>query len=589
MAAENVGDSAADKRHVYKTAESLYKLGVAAVVNNYSTFKDEIRSLPASLLFDLYYKLYQDQTLCLLNLEFTDIDVFSTMLKVSNKRLQLLRSFQALMDHSRRITKDLTSAYIRKCNSVQLDPSSRENVIDLGLRLGNFLGDAGWYAESEKVLVTCRDICYMSDGSIYCIQKLLECCHKLLHTQAAFYNFDGAEQTFQLAYSLVQELRKTDNTTNLAGLFTEFSVLYFSRSEYAEAYRWSIDALHQAACGVPVHVIVDVLRQVAKSCVVKREFKKAGLLSRQSVYLAREVFGVKHPKYSDALSDYAFFLLNFDLVRPSVDVFTMALKIRQELFGENNLHVAIAHEDLAYALYVHEYSSGRFGLAREHANIAIQIMQNILPEDHLMLASVKRVKALVLEEIALDGLLSSSGMQELLAEAEELHLSALKLSLATFGEKNVQTAKHFGNLGRLYQSMKKFEEAETMHLKAIAIKEELLGEDDYEVGLSIGHLASLYNYHMKKYKKAEALYKRSIDISLKLFGESYSGLEYDYRGLVHVYHELKEVDKVADYTYLLNNWKLHRDITSQTEYEPIDTDGEVLSISDITAQFFQPN
>jgi hypothetical protein len=49
------------------------------------------------------------------------------------------------------------------------------------------------------------------------------------------------------------------------------------------------------------------------------------------------------------------------------------------------------------------------------------------------------------------------GSKDLLSEAENLHMSALKLALATFGEKNVQTAKHFGNLGRLYQSMKKFQ------------------------------------------------------------------------------------------------------------------------------------
>ena len=49
------------------------------------------------------------------------------------------------------------------------------------------------------------------------------------------------------------------------------------------------------------------------------------------------------------------------------------------------------------------------------------------------------------------------GSKDLLSEAENLHMSALKLAIATFGEKNVQTAKHFGNLGRLYQSMKKFQ------------------------------------------------------------------------------------------------------------------------------------
>ncbi len=36
--------------------------------------------------------------------------------------------------------------------------------------------------------------------------------------------------------------------------------------------------------------------------------------------------------------------------------------------------------------------------------------------------------------------------------------------------------------------------------------------------------------------KAEELYLRSIRIGRKLFGPSYSGLEYDYRGLIQVAH-----------------------------------------------------
>lgn len=45
----------------------------------------------------------------------------------------------------------------------------------------------------------------------------------------------------------------------------------------------------------------------------------------------------------------------------------------------------------------------------------------------------------------------------LLEESEALHKAALALSMMAFGEKNVQTAKHYGNLGRLYQSMQKFQ------------------------------------------------------------------------------------------------------------------------------------
>lgn len=113
------------------------------------------------------------------------------------------------------------------------------------------------------------------------------------------------------------------------------------------------------------------------------------------------------------------------------------------------------------------------------------------------------------------------------------------------------TAKCHGNLGRLFQSMKKFkvsyktifalilcflnkfyvlvsticavikiylglpssQEAQNMQLKAIEIKEKIVGSEDYEVGLSVGHLASLYTYDMELHKEAEVCFLRSIEIS----------------------------------------------------------------------------
>ena len=93
-----------------------------------------------------------------------------------------------------------------------------------------------------------------------------------------------------------------------------------------------------------------------------------------------------------------------------------------------------------------------------------------------------------------------------------------------------------------------------MHLKAISIKERLLGSYDSDVGLSIGYLASLYTYHMKKYDKAISLYKRSIEITLKTFGDTFSGLQYDYQGLMHVYKKLKNVPEMEFYRQKLDEW-----------------------------------
>lgn len=198
----------------------------------------------------------------------------------------------------------------------------------------------------------------------------------------------------------------------------------------------------------------------------------------------------------------------------------------------------------------------------------MRIMEKLLPRDHLLLASAKRVKALILEEIALDMREASShqAQTDYLKQSESLHQAALEISRRSFGERNVQTAKHYGNLGRLYQTMTQYKEAEQMHLKAISIKEELLGPNDYEVGLSVGHLASLYNYHMKRYHDAEKLYLRSIDISLRLFGDAYSGLEYDYRGIINVYTELDDFDNMAIYSIKMREWRERRETQKTFRY-----------------------
>jgi len=87
---------------------------------------------------------------------------------------------------------------------------------------------------------------------------------------------------------------------------------------------WSVEALKQVKPDLPCGVIIDVLRQVAKSCVVKREFKRAEFLAKQAVCLTKDVFDKDHPKYSDSLLDFGFFLLNFDSIRQSVGVYEVS-------------------------------------------------------------------------------------------------------------------------------------------------------------------------------------------------------------------------------------------------------------------------
>jgi len=571
---------------------SLYDLSIKVIMDSYTiNFKHhpDFQILPDNMLFDVYYMFYKEKRLCLLGVEFGDLEIFARMLKVTNKRLDLLRAFQTLMDHGTKVARDLANCYrltltstiVREEVSVSLPKAIA--LVDLGISLGGFLSEAGWFYESERVLSACWELCKTLPENPQMWRKSLECSHKLLHAQAAYSMIAPAEETRSNAERLVQKLLAAGETMNLAGLYTEFSLHSFFKSNYDEAYKWSMQAVHQLNEQCGSRVTIETLSQASKACIVKREFVKAGTLVRQAVYLAREIYGTSHPKFADTLIDFGFYLLNSDCVKQSVNIYEEALQLKKQLYGRYNLHVAIAQEDLSYALYVHEYSSGMFRLARENAEKAIRLMKELLPEEHLLLASAQRVKALILEEIALDNIPGNilESQSELLSEAEKLHKEALRLAQLSFGEENVQTAKHYGNLGRLYQSMRKFKEAEQMHLKAIEIKEKLVGPDDYEVGLSVGHLASLYNYHMQQYRKAEQLYFRSIKINLQLYSDTYSGLEYDYRGLIHAYDKLGDADGVAEFTVELTRWKELREQLALKETCPLSLHESPKQLSEI--------
>ncbi|CAF0924276.1 unnamed protein product [Didymodactylos carnosus] len=517
--------------------DSLFNLALSAVAKCFNKYLKEIKELPAEVLFDLFYMLYSKGRLCQLSFQLMDLQVFDRILQVKSKRCRLHHCFQALADHGTSLPESVADIYKQTSHTNFCTPNDRDRHISLGFSLGSFFFDAGWYCESE--------LCFKSIYDLTCNEKpenlfrKIDVAERIIHCQICDYRYDEAKSTMDLIQTLLKQTENENLSINKALVYIRFAAYYLAVSNYNEAYAWSLKSFEELTklphiLSISIRTIIDVLRLSSRVFTVRRLFSQADVLCKQACLLARKHFGTKSLKYVDCIKDYGFYLLYVDSIDESVQAFQLALDICLQIFGGNNILVAIAHCDLAYALYVQEYSNGRFDNARKHAEQSIEILQRQTKQKYLLLASCKRVKALIVEEIAIDSR-DPSVKNQLLNEAHELHQFSLKLSLDIFGEENINTAKHYGNLGRLYQSMNKYDDAREMHLRAIRIKERILGEDDYEVALSIGHLASLYNYDMKKYDEAERLYYRSIDISRRLFGDSYSGLEYDYRGLVRLY------------------------------------------------------
>lgn len=45
---------------------------------------------------------------------------------------------------------------------------------------------------------------------------------------------------------------------------------------------------------------------------------------------------------------------------------------------------------------------------------------------------------------------------------------------------------------------------------------------------------------------------------MRLFGQTYSGLEYDYRGLLHVYEQTNDNDNFIKFCDILDEWRVMR-------------------------------
>ena len=57
---------------------------------------------------------------------------------------------------------------------------------------------------------------------------------------------------------------------------------------------------------------------------------------------------------------------------------------------------------------------------------------------------------------------------------------------------------------------------------------------------------------------------------IKLFGEGYSGLEYDYRGLIRLYNETSNAEKALIYIDRLSSWCVIRDNQEEALTDPLD-------------------
>lgn len=553
-----------------KTPSSLLSLAVTTVVDNFSKFRQELRFLPTEVLYAIYENMHEREKFCQLGYEWCNVDVFHRMLMHKSKRVEIHKMYETLVRMGTTVSGTLLAVVKQRVDWLLEDPSwtyeELETLYDFALEFGVFLLDACSYIWAGEAFFYCQSLLRrvpMRPG--WRQQKLFELNYWLLEYYTGNCIYTEAINTCSHFDALIAHVERNgsqadfrdDAAVNFPQILIQCAVLWFQMGDYKQALRYAVKALKMLVSRkTTMRTTINVLRYSSKILICLRQFRAAMRLIEHAVYLTLKYFDGGR-RFTCVLFDFAFCLVNQDRVEQALQVYEKALQMREDQFGPFSVKTSQALEDVAYALYVHEYGTGHFQKASEFADRAVEINKRLLPEDHILIASSQRMKALIMEEQAL-GLDDEKQRANMLDEALKLHTLALEHYERRFGENNIHTAKNYGNIGRLYQSMGLFELSEEMHCKAIAIKTRVLGEDDYETALSMGHLAALYTHDMNKQEEARDLYLRSIEIALKMFGESFTGLEYDYRGLLRVYRELGNPDEANVYRLKLMDWEYAR-------------------------------
>ncbi|XP_063683308.1 amyloid protein-binding protein 2-like [Bolinopsis microptera] len=524
----------------------LQRLCIENIIKHWTYFTSlKDFTLPKHFLIDFLECCVENKEIPIIHQVLLNPQLLLDLVETKDYDVNLYTSTRLLVDNNIPIHNEISKMFIQEKTSGTIQGGKKDS--SRLIKVCEFLIDCGWHKAAGELL----NHLYQTMNPLSERHNVLVVLTHLISTHIAECKFTKAKEAFVKASTFYDTSK--DKRFNAGLLYAEEAYRHYCLSNFAEADDWADRALLEVNENLNTASCITVLRRTAKVYINTRRFTCAEVLIKHAVELAGSLYGSNHPLYADTLQDYGFCLLHLDLVSQCVEVYMKAVDIIDKVFGENNIKTAVAHEDLAYATYVYDYNYGNYEKSLAHSNISVRIVNKLLDPDHLLHASTSRLRALILEELAFDET-SSRKKERLLREAQELHNKSLKLCRSVLGEDNIQTAKHYGNLGRLYQSMKMYKPAEKMHRRAIKIKESLLGPDNFELALSLGHLASLYNYDMRRFDDALPLYLRSIDIALKMFGPAFSGLEYDYRGLIYLYTATNQSDECMKYLIKLQDW-----------------------------------
>ena len=181
-----------------------------------------------------------------------------------------------------------------------------------------------------------------------------------------------------------------------------------------------------------------------------------------------------------------------------------ALAIREKLFGNSHLMVALALTDLGNVLR----HLGQYADAKQQLERALAIQQDTVGPTHVTVAYALTGLGIVFKEM---------GQYE---EAKARYERALRILEPALGPDHLKTANLIGQLGNVLMDLGRFEEAKAQHERSLAILEKALGPEHPDVSKMLASLG-IALAGLGRYEDARLRFERALSIQEKTFGSEH--------------------------------------------------------------------
>ena len=252
------------------------------------------------------------------------------------------------------------------------------------------------------------------------------------------------------------------------------------------------------------------------------QFDEAIELTKQSLDLARKIWGNEHKHSARKLNSHALHYLA--RLYNSQGKYSLAEPLAKEALGMCKRLYQGDHPDVATmlnSLASSYYQQGKNSLAEPLLKEALAMRKRLFTGDHSDLAT------------SLNNLASLYDKQGKYTKAEPLYQEALAMNKRLFTRDHHNVANGLSSLACLYNKQGKYTKAEPLHQEALAMIKRLFTKDHPDVATSLNNLASLYD-KQGKYTKAEPLYQEALAMKKRLFTRDHHNVA----NVAHTLHNL---------------------------------------------------